>query len=967
MADTVQLDPKSIQTLANALKTKETSSGFISNPGSIGNLATTALSGLSKSAEGLKTQIVSNIDTWRNLSKVGANFSNDVIGMSVAATEARMSLENFAGLIERNAKSFAGLGGSVTRGVEAFSKVAKEFQDTDIARQMMQLGYTSTEANELLALQVGFMRTKFSLDKESQHQQFEAIQKLNNEMDLLTKVTGQTRQEQESLLKKAKDDAAIEAKFKLIGIREGADAEKKAREKFAQEYSAAAARGQGEVFKDFFLTGSVRSKEAAVQMAAGGQAAIETSKAATALAKGNTELAAEYNKAANASMVAMQKNTAYLEMVTRSGSEIGGAVSDAAGKLAKVNEPLVDSVTKVAEANGILLKSQQDYAKALDIIRKDAIESQQGFKKNEKTGQYEDQAKATRALIDSEKLAKDIAAAGAGAMRDVFKGPVDNFGDKVSGAIQGLRDSVSEGNIRGAVESEVRKGLETAGKEGGAIGKVASAANQAANSVSNGLGGLLDGIKDLFSKGNAKVEVTNFPKGPTEVTGNVTVDGVRQKAIGGAVGEKGPELILAGEAGPEYVLNDQLGEKFVKSAISKIPKPEFDIKAFKESVTGTIQKQLGDIKFDQPAPQQKGGINLNEISKTISTSISSVVTSGGGSKTTKISGDTEETEKITKELEDLWKKFGEDWQNRKEVLIEGMALEDRKFSKVQAAMKADETAQKIREEYEAKRTELEDKLFKARFKEIEISEEAIETTRDAIEEQFDIISSGFLDMSTDIEDSLGDIFDFTEEGLAKVDTIPAEEKKAEPAAPNTAKENFRKSEIQQQNAQDTTPKKIPSISEMIQGMAKSSGIKDVNKIQTGQKIKLPDGTDYVVKQGDNLTKIAQQAMKDMQSKVAAPTDKATNKTQQATAEAGKVVDKKAEDQKQKDAGKAKPQDQAGSAQPAAGQKAATLDDVVKSLDMLNKMMGQLISVNENIGKQQIKALKSNSSNIYERY
>jgi len=51
---------------------------------------------------------------------------------------------------------------------------------------------------------------------------------------------------------------------------------------------------------------------------------------------------------------------------------------------------------------------------------------------------------------------------------------------------------------------------------------------------------------------------------------------------------------------------------------------------------------------------------------------------------------------------------------------------------------------------------------------------------------------------------------------------------------------------------------------------------------------------------------------------------------------------------------------------ASNDKAATLDDVVKSLNALNTKMGQLISVNEDGHKASAKAAKSGSANLYNK-
>lgn len=830
------------------------------SPVSAAGIAETIKSGIGTGFSTLKEQVTTNIEVWRTLSKVGANFSNDVIRMSTAAAEARVSLSEFAGIIDRNAKSFAGLGGSVTRGVEAFAKLTKNFQDNDISRQMMQLGYTSTEANELLALQVGFMRTKFSMDKDMQANEFAAVQSLATEMDLLSKITGQTRAEQESALKKAKDDAAIEAKFKLIGIREGADAEKAARQKFAEQYMQAEARGQGQVFKDFFLTGTVRSKEAAMQLAVSGQAGIETGKAATALAKGNVKLAEEYNKAATGSMVALQKNTAYLELVTRSSSEIGGAVSNAAGNLAKVNEPLVDSVNQVIGENSRLGTAQKSYREILEQIRADAKKSQFGERRDEKTGEYTQVSAATRAIIDSQKFYQDLSAATATTLEAAFREPVEIMASQISKSIADLQNSYGGGNIRQSVEEGVVAGLTSQGKEGGFLGKIVYETQQLAITSSTAISDGLGSLTNFLKSGDAKV----------------TVVGVELKAGGGFVSK--PEITLIGEEGPEWVLNkEQMSSTLIGAANSAA-----------EQIAGAITNPK---------------LGLSSINQDIKTTFSSV--SGGGSVTRR-QGQSEDSKAAEKELA-LYKTNLE--EERRELAA--------KFKELMPDFSA-------RDRLKAMSTGDESKALTARY--------------DAI----------FQSLEKKVRDGI------TWETARQEDKVVAPRKEEKKETPVVAP---RKEETLQS-----------SINETIRGLAKSNNITDINKIQTGQKIKLPDGSDYVVKKGDTLSKIAQDAIKDMKSKVATPRDTAKLQTQQATQEAGKVTDSTTENKERQNRATAKENRPITTADQTSYQQGkSTLDDVVKSLDMLNKMMSQLISVNESLGKQQIKAFKANSANLYERY
>jgi hypothetical protein len=1239
----VTLDSNSIKALASALKGSGGGGfgGGGSGTGSTGsfdksmisNAASAVSSGLKTGLESLKTTVTNNMEVWRGLSKVGANFSNDVIRMSTAAAEARVSLEEFAGIIDKSAKDFAGLGGSVTRGVEAFAKLTKNFQDNDISRRMQQLGYTSNEANELLALQVGFMRTKFGLDKTSQDTQFQAVSELANEMDLLSKITGQSREEQAKLLQQEKDNAAIEAKFKLIGITKGEKAEAEARQKYGIEFAKAAARGQGEVFRDAFLMdGGVRSKDAAMQRAVGGKAAEDTARAAAALAKGNSDLAAEYNKSADANMVALQKNTAALQLTVLAGSEIGGKVADTFGNLATKNRALVDSVDAIEKANLALGEEQKSYAQLIKQIREDVRRSQEGERKNTDpktglpTGEYQQVSSATRAIIDSKKLQDDVVAAVKGGAEQIFKPAIDRLGSEVSELTKQIQNQDVNRNIRSDVEEGIRKGLESQGKEGGAFGKIAFETQKMGNTISTGLSGVVNGATDI---------VNTLREGPVPVKASeplpIKID--TAKAASGPVGPMPGQQIESPkrnkgslETTGKLFENWGSGTLVELHGMESVMRPE-DLEKLVMKTVGGIGQGMKDFK-----QSATGSINLNEISKTISTSVSAATSSiskpvtqaapqevqtktgkdiaaqrsiefgsiglddnqkkiynemislsenAAKSKLADIKAEKEAAEKINsitgkqmREMEERYEKEGklaelesnEEYKRLNEQLNASNKLSKEKKKELDAAMQGAETRATLAKtnEYQindAKKLQISaaDEVIKAQEKTSDAVIKAQEKTSDEVIKAQDQTSReiaknseltktsivGALPVSeikktseeltfglnesqknyfnvikeqdqeslklkenglknqieadinglretdkkiAEVKSSLGNAttehekkqlgfklmalekersayeesMQFTEENLevveraieakklesdatkqvvaatdekiekvsadvkatqdlisatsdaetakkneatateqvvaatdsqiqadkdldAAIAEMNANQKNAVAGKPENNSQTIENTERQRRAAAQARPKqeqpksdtkKVPSINEMVQELAKASGVKDVNKIQTGQKIKLPDGSDYVVKQGDTLSKIAQQTIKDMKSKVAAPDDKTTNKTQQATQDAGKVSDSQtienterqrraAAQARSKDA--EKPKQETPKTESISSQQKATLDDVVKSLDMLNKMMGQLISVNESLGKQQIKALKSNSTNIYERF
>ena len=295
------------------------------------NIFNTALGGAGKAADAVKEAynkvapgIEKGLDTWRELSKVGAGFSNDVVGMTAAAFGARMPLQEFAGIIGKNAENMLGFGGTVTRGAEDFAKMSKRMFDeygtqTD---QLRQMGYTNKELNEILLMQGSIQRGSFK-DKDARDKAtIESATKLATEMDEMAKLTGKSREEQMANMKKAQADMQFEAAIRLKTQGMSAEDAKKFEDNARKQYGEAQLRGQGQMFKEVFATGQIMSKEAAIQASLNQEQAAATRKQAQV--SGDSKLtadqremqanaaAAEGRRAAAADM----NNTAKLQLMT---------------------------------------------------------------------------------------------------------------------------------------------------------------------------------------------------------------------------------------------------------------------------------------------------------------------------------------------------------------------------------------------------------------------------------------------------------------------------------------------------------------------------------------------------------------------------------------------------------------------------------------------------------------------------
>jgi len=454
------------------------------------NIFNTALGGAGKAADAVKDAynkvapgIEKGLDTWRELSKVGAGFSNDVVGMTVAAAGTRMPLQEFASIVGKNAEEMLGFGGTVTRGAEDFARMSKKMFDeygtqTD---QLRQMGYTNKELNEILLMQGSIQRGSFKDAQSRDKATIESATKLATEMDEMAKLTGKSREEQMANMKKAQADMQFEAAIRLKTQGMSAEDAKKFEDNARKQYGEAQLRGQGQMFKEVFATGQIMSKEAAIQASLNQEQAAATRKQAQV--SGDSKLtadqremqanaaAAEGRRAAAADM----NNTAKLQLMTL--GDAGGAASKALNDSASAQIKQVRGLEAIAAANGLDLKNKDDAIKAQKIQDEEIKKSQEG-----KNKEGDSVSGATKAVVNLGARVGDAESAIANKLvlplnRDVSPA-LGRFADRLLGSkSEALPASATKAgqSLPQYMESELDKGrtsdrpkgmLQTAGQMG---------------------------------------------------------------------------------------------------------------------------------------------------------------------------------------------------------------------------------------------------------------------------------------------------------------------------------------------------------------------------------------------------------------------------------------------------------------------------------------------------------------------
>jgi len=593
-------------------------------------LGGSAVSGISTAYGKLQSVIEPSLGTWRKLSDTGASFGNDIVGMSAAASGSRLTLDEFADVIKKNSGNFSGLGGNAAKGAENFAKLSKEMADSGVNDNLLRLGMSSKDINEVLALQVG-MQQSINMDNEQQRKKaIESAVKLATEMDSMAKLTGVSRKEQEENMKKAQADMQVEAKLRVLTMGKSEEEAAAIRSGFMTQYNEAQLRGQGQMFKEVFATGTVQSQEAANQVAISGREAQMTMAQAKATAAGDAKAAGEYSKQAAVESMKNQNDVNKLNLAIYSSNTDAGKSMKESMTATSGMYKAEQAVRAKMEKDGLLagLSEQQKAAK----VHEEALAQIKREQNNENAdGTKKAGSESTDALLKVGRAAGDVESA---FMNSVVK-PLN---EKVGPAINQIAEKVIPAQVirnRTAAEGggQVKEGsgeaLSKVVKQGvdASQDSTAKTKDEAIKTKQPNTGFALGDI------GRAAGELAGT--GTNAVLAGLTLaneklDGLDVKKRAEGTTTTGPELAIIGEAGKEHVIPDDKMQTLMQNV-----------------------KLDGLSKATEALTKDKsgGGVDMAAMGKMVNTTVSSA-TSPGASAATSAGADAVDDKAVNK-----WKKW----------------------------------------------------------------------------------------------------------------------------------------------------------------------------------------------------------------------------------------------------------------------------------------------------------------------
>ena len=206
----------------------------------------------------LVSTIDNQIDTFRDLSKVGIDFGENLYEASYMAAKTSLNMEQYSGVISSNAEMLAKLGGTAGGGAKAFTGLLQGVSKN--SKLFLQLGMTMEEVSEYTADYVTQQQRLGRGERLSSKQTLASAQAYIKEVDKLAKATGKQRDEISGAMNEVSNDK------RLKGVLAGLD--ETARLAVTSTVTMLSARDAelGEAVKEMIAMGGVPYSEAAVAL-----------------------------------------------------------------------------------------------------------------------------------------------------------------------------------------------------------------------------------------------------------------------------------------------------------------------------------------------------------------------------------------------------------------------------------------------------------------------------------------------------------------------------------------------------------------------------------------------------------------------------------------------------------------------------------------------------------------------------
>ena len=227
--------------------------------------------GLVAKAMTYQTRILeANIQTYQELSTVGARFGANLDEVRKSAAGVGLSLDEFSRVMKDAAPQLRFMGGSAEEGAKNMVAFNKQFVmgKDGLGKGLLGMGFTLEEANGMIAAYSTAIGGLKADQLKDQREMEKSVKFFAEELDAAAQLEGKTRKQKEDEMKEASQQAAIRAKLAEMGPEE--------QKKYLAAYNAAlriGGKGAAEALQSQLLGLPPMTKAAQQFTAVNGQAA----------------------------------------------------------------------------------------------------------------------------------------------------------------------------------------------------------------------------------------------------------------------------------------------------------------------------------------------------------------------------------------------------------------------------------------------------------------------------------------------------------------------------------------------------------------------------------------------------------------------------------------------------------------------------------------------------------------------
>ena len=198
------------------------------------------------------------LGSFQQLASVGATFGGSMNAMTNAASGAGLTVDQFSKIVSSNGQAMAELGGTTEAGAKRFADLGKKMKQSGLGDELLRLGYSTEGINKGMAGYIATMGSSGRLQGASNTQLAQGAATYMKELDGLSKITGQNREDLAKERERLAKDAQVEAAMQHLDEKQRSD---------MLTYIQSFPKAQQSAIKDMLATGTITSEEG-VKMAA---------------------------------------------------------------------------------------------------------------------------------------------------------------------------------------------------------------------------------------------------------------------------------------------------------------------------------------------------------------------------------------------------------------------------------------------------------------------------------------------------------------------------------------------------------------------------------------------------------------------------------------------------------------------------------------------------------------------------